>query len=158
MKTIKLLTFATAALVAAGFISATAQTTNQIDQIRPGHGRLLERISRKLELTDSQKVQIKTAWDSEKGTLVPLLKQWHDARRQLRDAIHASDASESAVRAAAANVASVDADLAVARMKLYGKMAPILTAEQRQKVAAFEQRLDDAAERAFARLGSPSDN
>jgi len=160
MKTIRLLTFATAAaILAGGLIGASAQTTNDSAAgNKPVHGRILQRIAQKLNLTDDQKSQLKTVWDGEKGTVKSLIGQWHDARKNLRTAIHASGTNETAVRAAAAKVATVEADLAVERMKLYGKIAPILTEEQRRKIANFEQRLDDRISSAIARLGNGSDH
>ena len=55
-------------------------------------------------------------------------------------------------------VASVEAGWAVERMKLYGKIAPILTDQQRRKIAGFERRADNFAGGAIARLGERSDN
>ncbi len=160
MKTIQLLTLATAtAIFAGGLTSASAQsTTDSATGPQPGRGRILQRIAQKLNLTADQKTQFKTVWDGEKDTVKSLIGQWHDARKNLRAAIHASDANETTVRAAAAKVAGVEADLAVERMKLYGKIAPILTGEQRRKIADFEQRLDDRISNAIARLGAGSDN
>jgi len=43
--------------------------------------------------------------------------------------------------------------LAVERMKIYGKIAPILTDEQRQKIADFEQRADILVANVLARVG-----
>ncbi len=160
MKTIRLLTLATAAaIIAGGLTSAPAQsTTDSAPGTRPGRGQILQRIAWKLNLTDDQKTQLKTVWDAEKDTVKSLIGQWHEARQNLHAAIHAGDANESTVRAAAAKVAVVEADLAVERMKLYGKIAPILTDEQRRKIAGFEQRVDDHISSAIARLGEGSDN
>jgi Spy/CpxP family protein refolding chaperone len=160
MKTIKLLTIATAtAIFTGGLINAPAQVTNEsVAVTRPGHDRILQRIAKKLNLTDGQKSQIKAVLSGEKDTLKSLFGQLHDARKNLRAAIHAGDANETAVRAASAQVASVEADLAVERMKLYGKIAPILTDEQRRKIADFEQRFDNAVGGAIARLDERSDN
>ncbi|MGA9777340.1 MAG: Spy/CpxP family protein refolding chaperone, partial [Verrucomicrobiia bacterium] len=121
------------------------------DTNAPVHGRFFQRITQRLNLTDDEKAQIKTILRSEKDTLKPLLGQLHSARENLRAAIRASDANETTVRAAAAKVAAVEADLAVERMKIYGKIAPILTDEQRQQISEFEQRADDFADRAIAR-------
>jgi hypothetical protein len=52
----------------------------------------------------------------------------------------------------------VEADLAVERMKLYGKIAPILTDQQRRKIADFEQRFDNVVGGAIARMDERSDN
>ena len=94
----------------------------------------------------------------EKDVLKPIVDRLHDARKNLRTAIHAGDASESSVRAASAKVAGAEADLAVERMKLYGKIAPVLTDEQRQKIAEFEQQADEFADKVIARIGSGLDN
>ena len=119
---------------------------------------MLQGLAKKLNLTDEQKTQIKAVLIADKGTLVGLFGQLHEARQNLRAAIHASDANETGVRAASAKVASAEADLAVERMKLYGKIAPILTAEQRRQISEFEQRVDSFADNAFARAGDESDN
>jgi Spy/CpxP family protein refolding chaperone len=121
------------------------------DANAPAHGRFFQRIAERLNLTNGQKAQIKTILRSEKDTLKPLLGQLHSARENLRAAIRASEANETTVRAAAAKVAAVEADLAVERMKIYGKIAPILTDEQRQQLSEIEQRADDFVDRAIAR-------
>jgi protein CpxP len=160
MKTIKLLTIATAAaIIAGGLTSASAQdTSDSTAGTRPGHGHILQRIAKKLNLTDDQKSQIKAVWGGEKDTLKSLFGQLRAARKNLRAAIHANGANETAVRAASAKVAGVEADLAVERMKLYGKIAPILTDEQRQKIADFEQRFDSVVGGAIARMDERPDN
>jgi len=160
MKTIKLLTIATAAaIIAGGLTSAPAQdTSDSAAGTRPGRGQILQRIAKKLNLTDDQKSQIKAVWGGEKDTLKSLFGQLHDARKNLRAAIHANGANEAAVRAASAKAASVEADLAVERMKLYGKIAPILTDQQRRKIADFEQRFDNVVGGAIARMDERSDN
>ncbi len=121
------------------------------DNSPPAPGRFFQHIAQRLNLTDDQKAQIKTVLRSERDALKPLLGQLHSARENLRAAIRAGDANETTVRAASAKVAAVEADLAVERMKIYGKIAPILTDEQRQQISEFEQRADGFADRAIAR-------
>ena len=82
-----------------------------------------------------------------------LLSQLHEARVGLREAIQAADANETTVRAASAKVASVEADLAVERLKLYGRISPILTAEQRDQVMEFQTKLDDFVDNIIRHLG-----
>ena len=160
MKTSKLLTMATAVVIIAGGLTNTpAQNTNESTAgTRPGHGQILQRLAKKLNLTDHQKTEIKSVLVADKDTLLLLLGQLHDARRNLRAAIRASDASEASVRAASARVAGVEADFAVERKKLYGRIAPILTDEQRRKISDLEQRADSLVDRAIARIGEPSDD
>jgi len=146
------LTIATAAVIAtSGFTSTTLAADDSAPPPRP---RLLERLAEKLNLTDDQKAQIKAVLTGEKDMLAPLLNQLHEARMGLRAAIQATGASEASVRAASAKVAGAEADLAVERMKLYGKIAPILTDAQRQKAAEMQQRADDFVDGLIERIGS----
>jgi Spy/CpxP family protein refolding chaperone len=93
---------------------------------------------------------------AEKDTLKQLVVQLHDRRLALREAIAASDATEQSVRAAAARLAAAQAEFAVERFKLHGKIGPILTAEQRAKVKQFQARLDDFIDNAINRFGERS--
>jgi Spy/CpxP family protein refolding chaperone len=110
----------------------------------PAHGRPLQRIFQQLNLTGDQRIQIKAVFADEKDTLRPLVSALREARQDLRAAIRADDANEAAVRAASAKVAAAEADLAVERMKIYGKIATILTGAQRQQLASLQQRADRA--------------
>ncbi|MDR3458188.1 MAG: periplasmic heavy metal sensor [Verrucomicrobiae bacterium] len=157
MKNKLLLGSLAAALLAGGFI-ATKTSAADDPQTPAPRGRIFQRIADKLDLTADQRAQIKTILAGEKGKLKPLIAGLHDARKNLRDAIRAQDASEASVRAAAARVAGVEADLAVERLQLFGKISPILTAEQRQKAADLQARADEFMDGAIARLGSGLDN
>jgi len=157
MKTKMILTIATAAAIFAGGLTITKTYADGAAPV-PLRQRIFQRIAERLDLTDDQRAQIKTILNGEKETLQPLLMQLHDARKNLRAAIQAPDANETTVRSASAKVAAVEADLAVERMKIYGKIAPILTDEQRQKIADWEQRADHATDSAIAHLGERSGN
>jgi Spy/CpxP family protein refolding chaperone len=141
------------ALGAGGFVANRALAGNGADAFS-GRAGLLQRIASKLNLTADQRTQIKAVLVGEKDTLAPLLAAVHDARKNLRDAIRAGGATETSVRAASAKVASAEADLAVERMKLYGKIAPILTDAQREQLAGMQQRADDFVDHVIARIGS----
>jgi len=151
MKTNKWIPLTLAAVLnLGGFTTTPAQAA---DTGVPAHGRFFQRVAQRLNLTDDQKKQIKTVLRSEKDTLKPMLAQRRSARQNLRAAIQAGDANETTVRAASAKVAAVEADLAVERMKIYGKIAPILTDEQRQQISEFEQRADGFADRVITGAG-----
>ena len=146
-----------AALFAGGFISTkTAAADNP--EAPAMRGKILQRIADQLDLTADQRAQIKTILLGEKDSLKPLITSLHDARKNLREAIRAKDASEASVRAASAKVAGVEADLAVERLKLFGKISPVLTDEQRQKAADLQARADELIDGAIARLGSGSND
>jgi Spy/CpxP family protein refolding chaperone len=138
----KLLTMTTAvAIIVGGLTSAPAQNPKDFSaETRPGHGRILKHLVKKLNLTGDQKTRIKAVLKADRDVLAGLAGQVREVRQNLRAAIHAHDANETAVRAASARVASAEADLAVERMKLYGKIAPILTDEQRRQVSNLESR------------------
>jgi Spy/CpxP family protein refolding chaperone len=157
MKHKMLLCSLAAALLAGGFIATKAFAADN-PEAPAMRGKILQRIADKLDLTADQRAQIKTILLGEKDTLKPLLTSLHDSRKGLREAIRAKDASEASVRAASAKVAGVEADLAVERLKLFGKISPILTDEQRQKAADLQARADDLIDGAIARLGSGSND
>ncbi len=152
MKSKFLIIATVAAIVMCGLTSTTLAADNPAQA--PLRGKILQRIAEKLNLTADQRAQIKSVLSGEKDTLAPLLGQLHDARTNLRAAIRAGDANETSVRAASAKVASAEADLAVERMKLYGKIAPILTEAQRQQLSEMQQRADALVDHVIARIGS----
>lgn len=156
MKNKILILASVAAIALCGLTSITLAADNAAQA--PLRGQLLRRIAEKLNLTADQKAQIKSVLSGEKDTLAPLLGQLHEARTNLRAAIRASNANETSVRAAAAKVAGAEADLAVERMKLYGKIAPILTEAQRQQLSEMQQRADAFVDNVIARVGSGLDN
>ena len=116
-------------------------------------GPIAQRVAAHLNLSDSQKSQIKAELKSEKDTHARLFTQLHETRKGLREAVRAQDATEATVRAAAAKVAAVESDLAVERLKLHGKINPILTDEQRAKAAEMEKRVDEFVDGVIARIG-----
>ena len=156
----KILICALAAVLAAGgfIVTKTYAAENAAATTAPGHGRFLQRIANKLNLTADQRAQIKAAFAGEKDTLAPLLSTLHQARIGLRTAIRASDANEASVRAASARVAAAEADMAVERMKLYAKIAPILTDTQRQQLGEMEQHVDEFVDNVIGRIGSGLDD
>ena len=150
----KILICTVAAALAAGGLFAARTFAADNSAPAPARGRILQRIAEKLKLTGDQKSQIKAVLAGEKDNVASLLAALHDARKNLRAVIRASDATETSVCAASASVASAEADLAVERMKLYGKIAPILTEAQLQQLSDLQQRADDFVDGVIARLGS----
>ncbi|MDB6123806.1 MAG: hypothetical protein JWQ71_2799 [Pedosphaera sp.] len=123
---------------------------------RASGGQFLAKAKEKLGLTDEQISKVKAEFLAEKDTLKPLITSLHDTKVNLREMIQKKGATESDIRAASAKVATVEADLAVERAKLYGKISSILTADQLSKIDEFQQKMDDFADGAiqmfFARL------
>jgi Spy/CpxP family protein refolding chaperone len=148
-------------LVLAGLIAAGGIASSKVRAAEgPGakgrgamRAELIERAKEKLGLTEEQVTQIRGILQTDKENLKDLLTRLHEARGGLRSAIQATDASESSVRTASAKVAAVEADLAVERFKLRGKLLPVFTTEQREKLREFHARIDMFIERAIERFG-----
>jgi Spy/CpxP family protein refolding chaperone len=153
MKTSKWLAIAIAAAVAVGGMTVVRVRAQDAGIGHLGHGRFLARAKEKLGLSDDQVTQIKSQLSADKDKLTSLLSSWHDARVALRETIQKPGATESDIRTASVKVAAVEADLAVERARLYGKISPILTADQLAKVTEFQQRMDDFVDGAIMVFG-----
>ncbi|MGA2605073.1 MAG: periplasmic heavy metal sensor, partial [Verrucomicrobiia bacterium] len=101
-----------AAATVGGFFAFLAQADTS--EIGTTNGRFAQRLA-KLGVTDAQKAQLKTILRSYQPTVGPLVKEVVTERRALRDTIRAQTVDETAIRAQAAKVASLEADLAVQR-------------------------------------------
>jgi Spy/CpxP family protein refolding chaperone len=155
MKTNKLFTILSAtALLAGGITVFNAQAVEKSDSARTQRpaGRMLERAKEKLELTDTQVEKIKAAVKDDRENILGLVTRLREARVGLREAIQAKDANESSVRAAAAKVAAVEADMAVQRLKLHNAISPILTEQQRAKFAELQAHMDSMIESGIGRM------
>jgi Spy/CpxP family protein refolding chaperone len=142
-----------AGLIAGGLLTSNSRAVEQ--PAGPGrlHGQLLERAKEKLGLTDDQIARIRSELSVDKDTIKALISRLHQAKTALREAIQASDATESSVRAASTTVASVEADIAVERMKLHSRISPILTDDQKEKIKAFQSKIDDFVDGLVNRIG-----
>jgi Spy/CpxP family protein refolding chaperone len=154
MKTSQWLVIAMAAAVAAGGV------TGMKTEAAPGAGPLvqrrgavLEHVKEKLGLSEEQAARIKAELRAERETIASLLTRLRSARAGLRDTIQQEGATEDTIRAASARVAEVQADIAVERARLHGKISPILTAEQRGRLKEFQQRVDGFLDRVIETIG-----
>lgn len=154
MKVVKWFALTSAvALVCGGVIVSNASAAKAASGQGRMRGRFLERAKEKLGVTDEQATQIKAVLKGDKENITSLISRLHDARTGLRQAVQSSDATEASVRAASAKVATVESDLAVERLKLYGKISPILTADQREKLNAMQNQRGDFVNRIINRGG-----
>jgi len=142
-----------AGLAAGGLIGFNSQAAEGDAPHAPMLARVLERVKEKLDLTDDQIAKIKAELKAEKDMLKNEVSKLHAAKIAVRTAIQASDATESSVRAASAKAAAEEVDLALELFKLHGKISPILTAEQRDKVKEFQGRIDGFIEGIINRVG-----
>ena len=90
------------------------------------------------DLTDAQRDQMKAIADRHQADIRPLMDTLGEAQMALEDAIVANPSDEATVRLKSADVASAEADLAVARAQVYAEVVALLTPEQQQRLQ--EQR------------------
>ena len=157
MKSKWLLITLAAATLAGGFFATkvfAAGESTTIALATPRLDRILQRVADRLDLTTDQQTQIKAVITGDLDNLKTLITNLHDARSALRTTIQTDGSTEADVRTASAKVAAVEADLAVERLKLFGKISPILTGEQRAKLSELEKNFDSMADNFIARPGN----
>ena len=93
---------------------------------------------RGLDLTETQREQVKTALDSHKAEFEALGTRMRSARQALDAAVTADTFDEAAIRQKATDVALVEADGAVLRAKVHAEVWALLTPEQQQKSKALQ--------------------
>lgn len=103
-------------------------------------------------LTDAQKTQVKDIMSQYRPTLRPLITQFRAERQQLRRSTLANPVDDGAIRAQAAKVASLGADLAVHRAHLVQEIRGVLTPEQIQKLSDNSDAANARIDRFFSRL------
>jgi len=88
---------------------------------------------RELNLTDAQREQVRQIVDSRQQETRAIGERAMAAHEALRAATTSPSFDEGLVRAKAAEVAAVDADMAVARARIFADVFQILTPEQQAK-------------------------
>jgi len=105
-----------------------------------------------LDITEAQRAQIKEVLVAHKSEIAKHAKAVRDKRVALRDAVLADNPSDAKIRKAADELGKVVGNAAVKAAKLKGKIAPILTEEQREKIAEFRADRDEAVESFFEKI------
>ena len=93
-----------------------------------------------LNLTDEQKTQIQGIFKAQRESSQALREQLRSKHQALRAASTAATYDEAAVRAAAQDLARVQAELTVARAKAHNEVLQVLTPEQRTKLNELRQQ------------------
>jgi protein CpxP len=101
----------------------------------------------RLNLTDAQRDQVRGLAESNRDANQALGERARAAHEALQAAITAETFDEGAIRAASAEVASVDADLAVAHAKLHSEILQVLTPEQRTQLKELQAKRPQRPER-----------
>ncbi len=97
----------------------------------------------RLDLSDAQRNQVKTILDSHRDEQRALGERGRAAHEALDAAAAGDTFDEGLVRTRAAELAIVDADVAVARARIYSEVLQILTADQRSKAKTIQAEMKD---------------
>lgn len=97
----------------------------------------MEFFSRKLNLTDEQKTQMKAVMEKAHPTMKPLMQQQHQIDLQLRQYVHGTF-DQAKVQALANQKAQIQAQLTVAETQVHNQLYQLLTAEQQSQLKEME--------------------
>ena len=96
----------------------------------------------RLGVSDAQREQVKAITESHDGEVKALNDRAFAAHQAVQLAVMADVFDEGAIRAKSADLAAVEADLAVSRGRIRSEVFQILTPEQRAKAKELPQRPD----------------
>jgi periplasmic protein CpxP/Spy len=97
----------------------------------------------RLGLSESQQAQVKAVIQSHDSELKGLHDRAFAARQALQASVMADSVDENTIRAKSADVAAVEADLAVIQARVRAEVFQLLTPEQRTKAKEMPPRPND---------------
>jgi Spy/CpxP family protein refolding chaperone len=106
-----------------------------------GGGPLAPMFLRRLNLTDAQRDQVKAIVDGAQAETRAVAERARAAHQALNEAVTAETFNEGLVRTRAEAVAAIDAEMAVARARVYSQVFQILTPEQKAEVGKMQAEM-----------------
>jgi Spy/CpxP family protein refolding chaperone len=107
------------------------------------HGFMGGFLAEDLELSDAQREEISGIMDAAREEGAPLWEQMEASRQALKDATTAEPFDENAVRAAAAQMGAVTAEMAIHRAGVLAQVRSVLTPEQQARADELHQSMED---------------
>jgi protein CpxP len=104
---------------------------------------MLPMLARELNITDAQKAQIKTIADSHRDEWKALGDRARTAHDALQQAVTADSVDEGLIRQRSAEVAAVEADMAVARARTHAEVLQLLTPEQKTQAKTLQSTREE---------------
>jgi Spy/CpxP family protein refolding chaperone len=101
----------------------------------------------RLDLSDAQRDRVREITTSHRDEQRALDERARTSHQALDAAIIASPLDEAAIRGKAADIAQVDADIAVARGRIYNEVLQVLTSDQQQKLTELRTERRERMER-----------
>ncbi|GEM_PF-3346198 len=106
-----------------------------------------------LDLTETQRAEIKVIVREEYPKVEPKIRQLVEARRSMRSAIQQTEMDEKLIRARAATVADIGADLAVERARVRQRVVALLTDAQKETLISLQKDADQRVDAFLIKLG-----
>jgi protein CpxP len=100
----------------------------------------------RLDLTDAQKEQVKSIVESHRDEIRALNDKAMKAHEALDAAINAAAFDEGTVRTKAADVAAIDAEMAVIRARVHNDVYQLLTPDQQKQLAGIQAEMQQRME------------
>ena len=100
-------------------------------------------IMRQVNLTDAQREQVRSIVESHRDEMQALGERARPAHEALQAAINSGMFDEGTIRARYAEVANVEADVAVAQARVYSEVFQILTPEQQAEVTKLQGEMKE---------------
>ena len=112
----------------------------------PDGGALGPMMLERLDLTTDQRDRVRQILDSHRDEQKAIGDRAMKAHEALQEVVTGTF-DESAIRARAADVAAVDADVAVAQARVYSEVFQILTSDQQQKLKKLQADMKERREK-----------
>ena len=94
----------------------------------------------KLDLTQQQQDQVKAIMDQHQSEKQTLHENTKNAKKALRETMHADTFNEQAIRSASKTLSAAMEEMAVFRGKIFTEIRPLLTPEQIEKLSEMRIR------------------
>jgi protein CpxP len=105
-----------------------------------------------LNLTDAQRQQVHQLMESDKSATKGLMLNQLNAEKALQDAIAKNPNDEATIRSLAATVGNAKTELTVQRAKIRSQIVGILTPEQKQQLAQWDQKRESRLQKRIDHL------
>jgi Spy/CpxP family protein refolding chaperone len=134
------------ALVAIPAVTMAAPRGHGHGHGKPGPGEMMRMLADRLDMSEEQRTQLEGLHQQHREAMQAQREQLREAQRQLADQMHAETFDEGAIRNAAATVAALKADLAVAKAALHREVRALLTPEQLEQFREIQERRRERTE------------
>jgi protein CpxP len=94
---------------------------------------------RQLNLTDVQRDQVRSIFESHRQETRTLAERARTAHQALQAAVTADTFEEGTIRARSSELSAVETELAIARARLHGEIVAVLTPDQKAQLKKLEE-------------------